>query len=208
MSDWISSVSTAVVAVAGIAATYLTSAKGRDQAERLARDKTEHDRQLVEDERNQQRRSEAYVELLTYVELVGTAIRRIVPGASVSDLGNLEPADESVARAQALLGAYGSAASIAYFEVWQQTTPPIVSELLYLSAKGQSESQEQGTLVLSTSRDDGVTAAWRKMQEVKQREEQARRELADQLSAELLGTRRFNVKVEERFTIGAQSQPE
>jgi hypothetical protein len=199
VSDWISSVSTAVVAVVGIAGTYLTGAKGREHAERIAREKNEHDRRMADEQRQQQRRADAYVELLTYAEQVGGWIYRLVPGAKLADLGHMEPDDGSVARAKALLGAYGSAASITYFEAWQRTLPPIVMEFLFLFASGDAKTRAQGMLPLTTLNNQERLDGWPKLDGyLKPQEEEARRALADQLSTELLGTRRFSIEIGQK----------
>lgn len=113
--EWIG---TSAVGLAGIAATYWTGQRGRDQAEALADAKHTHDLALAREQRQQERQAEAYIELLTLVHSFSAHMARADGKTGAFPEGLPLPSADAQSRIKALLAAYGSTRSSALYQEW------------------------------------------------------------------------------------------
>jgi len=112
--DWIPPTGTAAVGLAGIAATYFSGARARRDA-----------RVLAQEQREQQRRSEAYIELLTMCLKIHHYLQGIdLETGKKPDLSEF-PDNASQVRARALVVAYGSEKVRTLYGDWLGTIGPV-----------------------------------------------------------------------------------
>ncbi|MET9303559.1 hypothetical protein ABZX66_30030 [Micromonospora aurantiaca] len=182
--EWVGPVMTGAVGISvgitGIVATYKTGKQGRQHAEVLARQQNEHDAALAKEQRDQQRRSEAYVELLTMVERVGQWASMVRPMLDTNPPRPVPPLPElsEQARSNALVGAYASPAVKERYQAWRKVV---------MEAIGAVEDIEFAL----ANPDAGLSHIKpRRELDFKHRpaEGDARRALADQIAAELGGS--------------------
>jgi UDP:flavonoid glycosyltransferase YjiC (YdhE family) len=121
-NEWI----TGVVGVAGLVATYLTAARGRDQVERMTLAGQKHERKMTREAREQDRIAGAYIGLLRMTERIGQWAQLVNPmyqpnpDRPHSDL-------EAQADVRAEVRAYGSDEVVEAFEAWQKVVTDMIA---------------------------------------------------------------------------------
>jgi hypothetical protein len=180
--EWVAPAGTAAVGITGIAATFFTARQGRQHAENVAAKKNAHDLDLAREQRQQQRRAEAYVEILVIAEQVGQWVSSVVPmfdyGQKVPDLPDLD----RQARANALINAYGSSKAIVFYKAWRNAADEAFRAAMDVLL---AERGENGHTDLVLERRKALDT------DLRGKEADARKVLGDELAAELNGTRRF-----------------
>jgi hypothetical protein len=189
--EWVAPVATGVtaatVAIAGIAATYRTGAEGRKHAETLTDKKNASDQELAREQRGQQRRAEAYLEVLTIAERIGQWTSTVEPMYQAGQPDPQLPDLATQARGTALLNAYGSSKALVFYNAWRKTAEEIyvtVLEILRIHARGEGPTDAE----LDLRRRLNV--------HLRQEEMDARKALVDELAAELQGVRRVQEGLE------------
>lgn len=168
-------VPTASVGAIGIVLTFVAGKQGRDHAERVARDRSSHERTLAEEARRQQRLENAYIELLDMAEKVGYWAQFSYP---ILEYNPPQPQPElpdlpSQARTEALVKGFGSRVVLHLMTSWRK----IVKDMLVQHSIIQfAHSQDQGQIALE---------ARKKFFDLKEPESRAREAIGDQVSAEL-----------------------
>ncbi len=189
--EWVAPVCTASVGVAGIAATFFTARQGRQHAEDVAAKKNAHDLDLVREQRQQQRRAEAYVEILTVAEQVGQWASAVVPmydyGQKVPELPDLA----KQARANALINAYGSSKAITFYQAWRKAADEVLQSATQVLLAERDGSGPRGALDARRDLDTSLRG----------READARKLLGDELAVELNGTRRFEKELDLKWRV-------
>jgi hypothetical protein len=159
---------------------YLTGAKTRASAEKIADSKNKHDRDLAVEQRQQQRRAEAYVEILAIAEQVGQWAGAVLPmldeGQKTPDLPDLA----QQARVNALISAYGSSKAIVFYEAWRSAAGEVQQAVLNFQAAERARSGSDAALEQRRNLDLSL----------REKERNARKALGDELAAELQGVRR------------------
>ena len=120
-NEWIPVISAAIgasVGVTGIVFTWLTGKQARDQAEQTAQNRLEHERTMAQQARDQERRGNAYVQLLTVVERTGQWAQMVKPLVGSHPPPPLPDLDEQ-AEAMALVNAFGSDEIRRSFNTWR-----------------------------------------------------------------------------------------
>jgi hypothetical protein len=195
--EWIGPTGSAVVgfvgavgAVTGIYFTYRTGERSRQHtlaiAEaknaldlRLASEKHEHEVMVVQQEREQQRRVEAYIEVLTKVEKLGYWASRIHPlkASEHEDVPN-DSILRGDARNSALLLAYGSDEVRELYNMWCRCITEVKDAIELI--RMDHEAKEIGQM----------NEVWsRLMERLRPDEENARSSLATRIAEELGGSR-------------------
>jgi hypothetical protein len=176
--EWVAPVCTAAVGAIGVVATALTAKGGRTHAERVAGRRMEHERELAEDSRRQERLADAYVELLGIVNRTAHYADMVRPFVDTNPPAPTPPlphVDEQM-RAESLVMAFGSRNVEALFETWRQTIWAIIRA-----------DQEIGFGL--TREESGRTnhmEVWRQLvDELKPAQKAARSALADAVAVEL-----------------------
>lgn len=177
--EWVAPVVTGSVALGGIWATYRTGAKSRESAERVGEAKNAHDRDMAYESRLQQRRAEAYVELLTVVEEVDHWVKESL-AETVDGVEGMDPPDVITSpRPRALIYAYGSAAALVLFDAWQHSVSEF-RDAFYNYTWNAGECEKPDPVALQ-----------RRMETTRMEAGSARKVLIEELAAELNGTRRI-----------------
>lgn len=169
--EWIG---TAALGLTGLATTYLTARQGRQQARDAAKKQNEHELRMAYEQRQQQRRAEAYVELLTIVEEVSNWARKLVSSAEASEDPPELPSSSRQARASALTNAYGSSEALASYGDWRQSVQDVYN--------GYTEVMNAGI--------DEVGNSQQKVHDLREKEDAAKAKLVETVSSELAGAQR------------------
>lgn len=182
--EWVGPVMTGAVGITvgitGIVATYKTGKQGRQHAEALARQKNEHDAALAKEQRDQQRRSEAYIELLVMAERVGQWVSMVRPMLDTDPPRPTPPLPELLeqARSNALISAYASSAVKERYGAWREAVLKAIRAV------------EEIEFALSRPRSDlDHVKPWRELDLTHRAAERETREaLAGQIASELGGS--------------------
>jgi hypothetical protein len=189
--DWLSPAVSGLVGVAGLYFGWLSGKQSRDHAERLARhndeharlmaeqrdaharaleeDRRHHEQRMGEEERRQQRLAEAYLEIMTTVVRTGQALRSDEGPALVR---------EDLVRATAVSETFASLEVRALFESWRD----LVYRVLEADArlKANADAEETGHTAVD------LRLHWRRqVRDLRLREADSRRALADLVATEL-----------------------
>jgi len=168
--EWVGPVAVGVVGLAGMYATFITGDRTRKHAEVMAHS-----------ERQQQRKAEAYVEVLIIAERIGGWAQSVRPmidqGAPLPPI----PSFEDQTRAEALLKAFASETARERFETWRKAVWDIIlaDRAIGFGLEARGSDAESGG--------DAMTV-WRRLeQEFRPHESSLRTDLGKQLSRELAG---------------------
>ncbi|MGH3484749.1 MAG: hypothetical protein ACRDPQ_16140 [Nocardioidaceae bacterium] len=77
--EWFALAATAGLGLAGIVATFWQAKQGREQTERVANKRLDHERSMAREERQQERLDEAYLQLLRLAGRAGAWAERVKP---------------------------------------------------------------------------------------------------------------------------------
>jgi hypothetical protein len=182
--EWIGPVSAAVVGVSGIFFTWLTGKQARDQAEQVADKRLDHERTMAHDAREQERRSNAYVRLLTVVECIGQWAQMVKPMLDTDPPQEVRPLPDldQQAEAMALVNAFGSDEIRQSFESWRD----LVWDMIWAVAEIDREQGSGQRYGPETSDSD---EPYMKLLKLRPAEDEAREALARQIRAELQAAR-------------------
>jgi hypothetical protein len=193
--DWLSPAVSGVVGVGGLFFGWLSGKQSRDQAERLARhnddharlmaeqrdtharaleeDRRRHEQRMVEEERRQHRLAEAYLEIMTTTIQTGNALR--------GDDGPLVVREDLV-RSTALADTFASPEVLGLFESWRDTVYRVLDADVRL--KANADVDETGHTAVD------MRLHWRRqVRDLRLREADKRKALADMVAAELRARR-------------------
>jgi hypothetical protein len=121
--EWIG---TSAVGIAGIVAAYRAGERGRQHAQNLADEKHRRDVALAREQRQYDRRAEAYVEVLTMAERIGQWVLLVEPPIDVGISAPLLPDLVEQAHNRALVEAFGSDEARRLFAAWNTTVQEAV----------------------------------------------------------------------------------
>jgi hypothetical protein len=126
----------------------------------------------------------AYVELLTVVEEVDHWVKESLV-ETVDGVEGMDPPEAITSpRPRALVGAYGSAAALVFFDAWQHSVSEF-KEAFYNYTWNATDSERPDRIALQ-----------RRMERARTEAGSARKVLIDELAAELNGTRRVQRNVQ------------
>jgi hypothetical protein len=209
--DWLSPAISGTVGVGGLFFGWLSGKQSRDQAERLARHNNEHARlmaeqrdahtrlleddrrgfeqRMVEEERRQQRLAEAYLEIMTTTIQIGYSLR---PTANPE--GTAEDARPGVAtvrvelvRATALAETFASAEVNALFESWRDLVYKVLDADVRFAAN--TDTPDGGHTAID------MRLHWRRQaRDLRLKEADKRKALADLVAAELRARRQASTR--------------
>jgi hypothetical protein len=197
--DWFSPAVSGFVGVAGLYFGWLAGKQSRDQAERLARqnsedarlmaeqrdshirlleeDRRRHEQRMVEEERRQQRLAEAYLEIMTTMIRTGESLVRESGSATMATV------PEHLVRASALADTFASDHVLDLFQRWRDTVEKFLVADARLAANADADASGGRTAV-------DLRHHWgRQVRDLRLREGDARRALADAVAAELRARR-------------------
>lgn len=180
--EWVAPVATGMTGIAGVGFTWWAGHDGRQHAERVATQQIDATHRLATEQRQQERIASAYVELLTMVERTGQWAAMVRPIFDTNPPAELPALPDFAAQAavQAYADAFASQAVLDRFAAWREA----ISEMIQTETLIRASRQMQ---------DDGIqlepeyrsVALYKKMQELRPKEYQRRKELADEVAMEL-----------------------
>lgn len=120
--EWVAPVATASVGVCGIVFTWLTGSQGRSHAQVLAKQQQDHAERAAATARTQQRKAEAYVQVLEVVEQIGNWSQNLKPALDTDPPRELPPLAEYSHQisSKARLLAFGSPEVQALWQTWHK----------------------------------------------------------------------------------------
>ncbi|HEX6758636.1 MAG TPA: hypothetical protein VF086_09550 [Propionibacteriaceae bacterium] len=182
--EWIGPVSAAVVGISGIFFTWLTGKQARDQAHQTADKRLDHERTMAHDAREQERRANAYVRLLTVVERIGQWAQMVKPMLDTNPPQEVRPMPDldEQAEAMALVNAFGSDEIRQSFKSWRD----LVWDMIWAVAEIDREQGSGKRYRPETSDSD---EPYMKLLKLRPAEDEARQALASQTRAELQAAR-------------------
>jgi hypothetical protein len=189
--DWLSAAVSGTVGVAGLYFGWLSGKQSRDHAERLSRHNDEHARLMAEqrdahartmeenrrlheqrmgeEERRQQRLAEAYLEIMTTAIRIGQALR---------EDGGPVPVHDDLVRATALAETFASRDALGLFEKWRDTVYRAIEADERFKANSAADEPAKAAV--------DMRLHWRRqVRDLRLKEADRRRALADAVSAEL-----------------------
>jgi hypothetical protein len=147
-NEWIPVISAAIgaaVGVIGIVFPFLTGKQARDQAEQTTQNRLEHERTMAQEAREQERRGNAYVRLLTVVETMGQWAQMVKPmldSDPPQPVGAMPGLDEQ-AEAMTLVNAFGSDKIRQSFKTWRDLVWDVI--LTVAEIDREQIAREQGS---------------------------------------------------------------
>ncbi|WP_152547093.1 hypothetical protein [Amycolatopsis orientalis] len=178
--EWLGASIAGTVGLAGMFFTWLSSKQGRDHAERLAKDRFEHERKLAQEALEQERLGDAYVRLLVMVERCGAWAQSVKPMLDTDPPQPVPPLPEIDAQTEveAIVSAFGSKEARDRLDSWRNVVKDIIAAVGLIdleradALKGGSASVDFGQPYL-------------KLRDLRPAERSAREELASQVAREL-----------------------
>ncbi len=168
---------TAVVSMTGIIATATTAGRGRQAAKDLA-----------DTARTQQRLADAYIDVLTFVETVGTWSQLVRPALD-RELNVALPDQDSEVLAKAKLAAYGSAEVKNLFGVWRECVLKIQQADARIGRR-IAKAEEHKHLPMREGQNESwrdPLPPWEELEDtLRPAERVARADLVERISSELL----------------------
>ncbi|MFI5583753.1 hypothetical protein ACIA5G_01860 [Amycolatopsis sp. NPDC051758] len=179
-NQWIGVSVAGFLGLAGMFFTWLSSKQGRDHAERLAQQRSRHERQLAKEAREQERLGGAYVRLLVMAERSGAWAQSVKPMMDTDPPQPVPPLPEIEAQTEveATVSAFGSHEVRSRLDRWREVVRDIISAVGLIDL--ERDAAQKGH---SGSVDFGQP--YMKLRELRPVEREARRALADQVAAEL-----------------------
>jgi hypothetical protein len=174
--EWVAPVATASLGVVGIYFTWRTGKEGRDHAKQLAKAQQDHSERAAATARTQQRKAEAYVQILEVVEQIGNwaqNIRRVMDTIPPREIPPVPEYQDQIASKARLL-AFASPEVQALWDEWDGA----VHEIRVADMKIALGQQPNSAF------DD--TEAWISLEDtLRPKEIEQRKLLAEQVSREL-----------------------
>jgi hypothetical protein len=212
--DWLSPAISGTVGVGGLFFGWLSGKQSRDQAERLAEHNNEHARlmaeqrdahtrlleddrrgfeqRMVEEERRQQRLAEAYLEIMTTTIQIGYSLRPAVTPKTTAETPKTTADDsqpgvvavrEELVRATALAETFASADVNGLFESWRDLVYKVLEADVRFAAN--ADTGQPGHTAID------MRLHWRRQaRDLRLREADQRKALADLVATELRARRR------------------
>ncbi|MGZ3384770.1 MAG: hypothetical protein ACXVB5_07625 [Isosphaeraceae bacterium] len=182
--EWVSPVATASAGVVaggiGVFFTWLTGKQSRDHAEETLREQLGHERLQAREAREQERLATAYLELLRMAERVGQWAQMVYPVVDTvpSSMPDTPlPSLPDQAETAALVNAYGSAAVREKWDAWEGVVRQMITQAELTDWEEHNPTSPGDRPFENSPR--GV------LYRLRPQEAETRRELADQVSAEL-----------------------
>lgn len=127
--EWVGTVATGAVGVAGIVGTWLTGKQSRDQALATLQQQLGHDRLQAREAREQERLESAYLELLKMAARVGVWAEMIYPVMQSGKPPETPlPSLEIQADAAALVAAFGTPEVEEKLEAWRSVVKEMIAQ--------------------------------------------------------------------------------
>jgi len=181
--EWVAPVAVASVGVTGIVVTSLTGSKARAQAAELAEKQRVQMEKAAVDERNQQRKAEAHVHCLELAEQLGHWAQMLRPWWDTYPPAELPPLPELKEQAamQARLLAYGSENVATLWDAWNGSINDV------RRAGRKLDLYDAAIRSQTITRIDQPEVIRELEDELRPRELERRKRLADKINAELAG---------------------
>lgn len=181
--EWIGgavAVSGVLVAGAGVAFTWLTGKQGRDQVERMAQERHEHERTMAREAREQERLASAYVRLLGMAERIGQWAHMVKPMLDTIPPRAVRPLPELDAQAEveAEVRAYGSDEVREAFEAWRKIIRDMIAAVALIDLQQVARERNESSGI-------GVAKPYMTLHELRPVEAEKREALARQVNKEL-----------------------
>jgi hypothetical protein len=192
-NEWIPVVGAAIgafVGVTGIFFTWLTGKQARDQAEQTADNRLQHERTMAHDAREQERRGNAYVRLLTVVERSGQWAQMVKPMLDSDPPQPVRPLPDldEQAEAMALVNAFGSDEIRQSFKSWRDLVWDMIWAVAEIDREEESAKREESGKRYRPETSDGAEA-YERLFKLRPAEDEVRQVLARLIRAELQAAR-------------------
>lgn len=129
-AEWVDTLVTGIVGVAGIFGTWLTGKQSRDQALKTLEEQLSHERLQAREAREQARLEAAYVELLKMAEQVGNWAQMVEPVVQLGEPPAIPlPSLDIQADVAALVNAYSSRAVRQRQEDWEAVVKQMIRQV-------------------------------------------------------------------------------